>query len=608
MSAPRPWKTLAAAGALVVVAFAAIRLASGPPPAPAPDAGVAAARGAALQLGSGARAYRLSQAIVIGAGQGAPLETTLEGVLNVRMIGSAARPAMAVQVSPMEVRVGGERRPILEAVFAKMFVIDVEVTGQLGETRFGPGLAAGDRATLDAALRPFQVVLPPGRGAEWETRERDQHGAFVAAYRLEGDGRTIAKRKLRYEGPRATIFPVRVDSSSLRAEVDAEGPWLRSAVGAEQLTIGGDAAPVIATASARFALEALPRPPDPTLELWREDLARVAVVPVRDASDLEETAWDASERERQRDRLAKTGVTLESLLASVSTRARRDPSFHHELALYLRIHPDDARRVSARIRALGSSDEALFLVQVLRIASTPQAQRALAELAHGRDVERQVRVAALAALGDVVRPRPETLDRVARTWSANRGREEASAVAGTAVLALGSMTARVPPDVRPRYEDLLREALASTSPREEALVLHALGNARATLPPDALARYLASPDAAVREAAARVATGRQGEAASPEILGRLSDDPAPSVRRAVMRGLIGQPPDPATNAAVVQALASAREADPRVRSQMVEYLARNKATFPGNTNVLRAALQSERDRQVVTAILNALAR
>ena len=55
-------------------------------------------------------------------------------------------------------------------------------------------------------------------------------------------------------------------------------------------------------------------------------------------------------------------------------------------------------------------------------------------------------------------------------------------------------------------------------------------------------------------------------------------------------------------------VAEGREPDAAVRGQMVAYLAGQAKTFPSNRDVLRSQLARETDRDVIVAILNALAR
>lgn len=562
--------------------------------------------GSAFPLVPGSsRAYALNFSTTVSSAGGAPRETVLEGRLNVRVVaGAGGGSALAVQLAPLRVLVDGEPQPAMERRWAAPFVVAIGTRGALGASLFPPELAPGDRAVLDGAIRAFQVVLPAEPRDAWEETESDQVGTFVASYRRGGPG-VVEKKKARYTSvrPPALVFP-QVLASVLRAELDGAGPWLARAEGSERLRFAPEGGPPLATVEARFGLEPAGAP-EASAAVWRDEAVRAARVGVN-APGPASSAWDDAEREATRQRLEERRVTIDQLVARARTSRGPDPALAHELAAYLRIFPEAAARFPDFVRGADDST-AQLLLHALELAGTPESQDALADVAESSGQSRDDRMRALVALGGVQAPTAGTLERLERDARA-AGSGDRSGIASTALLALGAATANATAEAGERVvRDLAADLRGTRDSERQRLLLLALENAHAALPPEALAPHLASPDARVREVAARVAGAAEGGDPTGDLLAALAREPNAQVRAEMVGGLLARPADARANATIASALVEGREPAAAVRVRMVAYLARQIPVFPANRDVLRACLPRERDRSVTVAILNALA-
>ncbi len=559
----------------------------------------------AFQLRQGAaKAYRLAISTTVSplAPGAAALEVRLDGRLNLRVARGGPRAVLAVQLSPVQAQIGGERHPAMEKALSAPFLVDIDSSGQLGESRFQADLAQADRAVLDGAIRALQVVLPRDPVERWETTETDQSGAFQASYRRGQPPSTLRKQKLRYTTLRpAGVVSARVLASEIQAGIGPDRFWLERASGTERLQFEASGGRPLAAAEASFALEPAGVGPDPGLALWG-DLEHAAIVP-RDAVSPASSTWDALTRDDARRRFA--GVTLDALLARAA-QAADDASFAWEVAAYLRAFPEEAARIPRRLLDAGDRVAAL-LVHALELAGTPEAQRALLDVAEGRQHSRANRLRALIAMSGLEHPTGETLERLGRL--AHAADRSSGDVPATALLALGALAPRAPGSAGVAISGkLVGELGAATDPEKQRALLLAVENAGGTLPPDVLRAQAASRSAGVREVAARMIGRQDGASATPSLVGLLATEPNPAVRGAIVDGLLARPPDGQANGAIARALSEDREPDPAVRARMVAYLSRQLATFPANREVLRARLDREPDRGVVLAILNTLRR
>ena len=252
---------------------------------------------------------------------------------------------------------------------------------------------------------------------------------------------------------------------------------------------------------------------------------------------------------------------------------------------------------------------AALLFNILELAGTPQAQRVLADAMENGSLSPANRFRSMVAMAGLEQPTEETIERLTRAGYSLRSGEDELDLASTATLVLGAVTRQAPGEEAARVRDGLRDALrGAADPNRQMVVLTALANARASMPPEDLSQYLQSDSPGVRAAAAGILAANPSPAGTEELVGLLSRERQPLVLSATIGALPRATPDPQINAAVARALVQDGAQDATVRREMVGYLAGQMATFPGNRTVLESALRHETNRGVMVAILSALAR
>jgi hypothetical protein len=596
--------------AVLVAAVVAIR--GTEPGGGAPPGGSAAGgSGISFQFREGTyKTYRWSSStrVSFGAQEGLPAhESSFEGLLNVRMLVGAERPTMAVQLSALRVTVMGQPNAGLEKAFANPLLLAIDEQGRFGEARFPPELTLQDRAVLDTAIRTMQVVLSSAGADRWETTEADHNGEYVASYRLGSPPGTVLKSRVRYTSLREPgVFTLRIVESGVRAQVDPGGLWVLRMEGAEKLQVEGEGGTVLNRVETRFGLEPSSETPRSELAFWDEGVLRTIRV-ARDAPSSGQAAWEKAELDRQRDQMIKAGVKLDGLMAGLATHRPEDATFAHTFALYLRLFPDEARRIPGMVSGLGEMAGAL-LFNILGLAGTPQAQEVLVGAAENGGLAAAGRFRALVAMGSLEHPTAETIERVgrmSRRVGVGGGSDE---LASTALLMLGALARNAPDRLGPEIVESLGQGLrAAPESDERVLYLRALENTHLAVPLKDCSPFLGSDEPGVRAAAASVVAQQPDPRATEALIGLLAHEKDPSVQSAVVAGLQSRPASARANVAVAQALASNEGSDPLARLTMVNYLGTQMGSYPANRQVLESALRRETNRDVTVAILNALA-
>jgi HEAT repeat protein len=326
----------------------------------------------------------------------------------------------------------------------------------------------------------------------------------------------------------------------------------------------------------------------------------------RDAQSAGPSAWERLEEERQREEMAKAGVTLDGLLAALSKSSPDDPVFAHRFALYLKLFPGEAKRLASILPGLDEKAAAL-LFNILELAGTPQAQEVLTAAMDSRGLSNGDRFRALVAMTGLEHPTAETIARVSQASRAG-GRGEEEELASTALLVLGALSQRAPGELGREITRGLADGLrASDDSDQQALYLRAMENARAALPATEGASLLRSESPAVRAAAASVLALQPDRAAVDELVELLARERDPSVLTQLLDALQALPPNARVNEAVARALAGGGETDAMVRARLVAYLGSTMRAFPANRGILQGAMRQETNRDVMLAIANALA-
>jgi hypothetical protein len=440
--------------------------------------------------------------------------------------------------------------------------------GALVKVHFLKDTVASDRNLLEMIATQTAFVRAVAGRPVWNVMERDAAGSYLAIYQQAGPGRVV-KRKLKYldtdgvAGAPANGLRVAVEKSELRFALGSDGEIL-SLDGIEQMRIR---VPLAEQAELTCAVEThlsnLRRTSAPEL-IGSLERARVISGPVASHVDPEEIR-------AQNDERLLAGRTSASLLdAAMSGEGDLE-----RLTALFRQRPEAAAAVAARLRKDGPQKR---VTDALGRAASPEAIRALGELARDGAARADTRVDALTALLRVHAPAPEAL-RIPVALL-----DDGDARVASAARMIGGALARAGRAQHPAEADaidaaLIRRYRGARQEKERCDLLAALGNSTG---PAALAVIKeALPDAlgTVRAAAARALRLAPGPEIDALLSTVMTSDGDPDVRsNAILAARFRHPLSAALGEALVRTARTDRVA--ALRSSAITLLRQNPDSSP----------------------------
>lgn len=534
----RPWPRRIAMVALVAVATAGLGFAAWQRLGAADQASDArnTRRAPPLFPAGIEQIYRIEYATRVMTRTGQPMTSfTLDGAL--KLVRLSTSPAVIVRgelAGTVSVQAGqpgqaggpaqGADAAALAAAVRRPFVLEFGVDGSFRGARGEPG-APAFVGRLWSALGEYLQVLRNGANREWQMRETDASGGYVARYEQQAPG-VLAKSKLRYETVIAkTLTSYDVISSSSDFEFDGEGR-LAALVLSETMkaSLGSGPFPGFEATTTLGMHRTSIRSAAGQLVAWLEELART--VP------LKESAREDDERARARALIGGLSVAealsrlklFETPAAAHEDRMRAGRAFVALTAL-LRQDPSTLGAVRANLEKKGPLTTSLLAA--LRDASTPEAQELLAEMsASGSPLDPEQRLEAARALSLVPSPTAETVEALKSMRSDPDVGAQATYGLGSALHSLAEQDPMLAGETRTALTDQLAGAKTAG---EQATVLTALGNGGDPTTLDRIREYQTSDSASVRAAVAQ-ALRRIADAEADQILAALCMDPSADVR------------------------------------------------------------------------------
>ena len=478
------------------------------------------------------------------------------------------------------------------------FFVTQEASGAVVALHVEPAVDPMAQLVIRNLIDASQIVLPRGALAHWTVTERDQTGAYAAAYRRAAGGE-VEKRRGDYaqvSGP-AGLEPlaegVRIEPrGATRFDLDPRR-WVSSLTAQVGLRVTADGV-VMGDGELSLTLRALRHGwAHERVGRFHAERARLVVVTAgRAPRDLGET---------QRLRQVLGGADLASLFADLrglpADPAARGPAAALALqrlrALFL-LDPAQAAAVPALIGAVTERDVYSPILGALSAAGNPEAARALTQISADEALPQAVRVDAIAALGVVGQPDVaslETLEGLAASTDPELRSTAALAVGTTA----GTLVGRGDPAGDQALARLLTQSASAADDAERALVLAALANTRSPSILSAVEAALTSPSIEVRQAAV-TALRLIADPRADQLIGWvMAEDPAPEVRRAAIFAVRFRAPEP-----LVPALTAALTADTVdvVRLDVVRLLGEHRGRLREARDLLTVASQRDPSPEV----------
>jgi hypothetical protein len=430
----------------------------------------------------------------------------------------------------------------------------VNAQGRIVSLELDPSMNALSQSYVRAVLAMTQFVFPEGtfpRSGQWQTREGDPAGLYVAGYALnknEGDRadtfrKTFFKTKIQYLRGQETsgVGPVEVSRlivprGILTARFDFSEGFLFSLHGAESQDILVNA---IKVGHARDAMdlyfvrkEALDEAGLSSMEneaIARRKIAKPMALDMRPSRDETQAAIE-------RRHLGE--ATLQSLLAELEGAEAAQDSRYNSTSLFLKfkaliyLRPESCESLGKALSSAASGSKTMqILTMALSAVGHAEAQAALiaAIRAHAQDASALSEL--LPALGTVEQSTPSA-EGVLRELAFDSREPDVAAVAQLSLGAQARRLARGSPErARKIVESFIDKVASSPSPDVTRQLLLALGNAGSALALPTMANYAGSPSPELRAAAIRALRFIDSSRADELLLCAVASDGEGSVRR-----------------------------------------------------------------------------
>lgn len=531
---------------------------------------------------------------VNGSGAGQSRSVQLHAALQMRTLDvGPAEVLVGMQLSAVDLQAGGASDEKINRRLSAPFRVRFAPAGLPNGFEFPATLNAGDREVIENLLRFFQVTID--KGQTWVVQEENASGVYEAAY-ARGSATDVTKTKRRYVSTLSDAVMDVASNESIR--IDAKRDWLASMTVDETVTSQYQGASIKVTNRATLELlPAISAPVATDAAIWDFiAAARPAPAPVT--------------------RAAMSGLTKEAahkqLMMSVGdldTARKGRLAIIHRLRDLLRAEESMPALLLEEMRARILDDRTRAdLYLVFELAGTASAQAALSSVITDERSVQTDRMRAIVALSGITDPTEGAIDVLWSTARLGPASREHGLVAGTAVLALGSLGKSLLAEQDEKYPALRSALLSGTNsyldPVEREQYVLAVGNTHDKSLAAEIVPLLNDPDPMVRAATAK-SLGRLGSnGVANNLMMQFSQEKSNDVRAAMMEALVSWDL-PTTQAMATLRQATPSESDPDTRFHMVKLLTKNLATFPENRIVLQDLLrtdQSNRIRQEIAEV------
>lgn len=470
---------------------------------------------------------------------------------------------------------------------------------------------------LQGLLQGFSLALDAdGSKLKWQSSEYDSVGQYSANYeRPDLPSRRVTKRRMTYlRAHPASGFGikepmrVRVIKSEAPAQLDEEAAWLQHLESREHLVVTRSNGSMVA---------------DLKLSLWlersQEDASDMALVnaPAGVKWRKQTDAPLVAEPRRPDPPDFMKVLPLDAALSQYAEMMRSGgknsiAKAADFLAMYLRARPEMAQEIMKLLaQQVIPKDLEATIFLALEMAGTKESHDALIS-GLSQDHTSANRSRAAAALPDIPKPEPRTLDALRETarTAVAESPDETRLVRNSASFAIGTLERRT----RVSYPALAKQAVAemrsslstARGDQAQAVALDAIANSgNAELLTD-VKPLLAAPEGLVR-AHAIEAMGSMPPEANQDMFGPLiANEQDPRIRGTIAATYADQakradqpPPPLVVNGAIGQL---GREQDPRVRGLLIDLIGPACAKSPQAMQALSNQFKHETDPMLLKLI------
>jgi HEAT repeat protein len=365
------------------------------------------------------------------------------------------------------------------------FFFETTADGRLLSMAFDPAVGGDARGVLKSLVATNQLVYPKDgvSAASWLTEEQDPTGEYEARYTRDGDTQ-VRKTRVRYlriateQGLRPLQEVGKVEiTDDAQFDLAPDGTLQAVASTTDTAMVLGEGMPRV-RGVATLALRLVRASVDTTgLQAMNDEWSRQRKVGIASPPGQDDPrSKEAMQREADEGTLKKAALAdLERDLAATPAGASLARS--NQMARFqadFRLHPEDTQKAVRYVRSASIAD-GQAITGALGGAATPEALKALADIADSRGTPPEVRVNAIAALA--INPTPSAASvQALKSMSTDSDPD----IRAASTLGMGGAV-RMLGGTDPATSDAAVAALvagfnAAQSPQEKILYLRALGN------------------------------------------------------------------------------------------------------------------------------------
>ncbi len=440
------------------------------------------------------------------------LHQEIDAVFNINVLEINDQQVFsAIQLSEVKASYNGEEDSDLNRLYQLPFLVEMDLNGRLISVTLPNAISEQDGAVLQGIVESLEVVVPLNAGKEWEVEQAHSTGSYLASYNYDSQEEKIIKRKKRYTKLDSDSFSpdsiaaIRDSRFQVRLSKDPQC-WIGFLGGKERLQISGSDGSV--KFEMTLALEPMVGEIDDDLDVWNV----VSYEEMR--KNLLKGKKNTISRAKQEriERIAKELKGESEVLSGLIEKYVKDMSSADMMALkdqisdYLLAFPEQLEVLSAVLRdpAIDRGKHG-FLIYVLQMTASNEAQQLLAELAVDRTQVKENRIRAISAAAFVEDPAPELVQAI---WQLSQQSDDKE-IADTAIFSYGATARRLqkndPIGTAKIHQNLsgeFQDALKAGETQRAAQLLLALGNTAYPGIVQDVESGFANSDPAIRAAAA----------------------------------------------------------------------------------------------------------
>jgi HEAT repeat protein len=490
-------------------------------------------------------------------------------------------------------------------LYESEFVGKLNKSGKIKSFIFPINYSEEQKAMLKGLLVSFEIVCLGEK--QFEIKQNDSTGTYIAQYDYS-DKNHVSKKKIGYEnviisnGFNTQGFDVDVKKSNCFFSINNYSFWLKRFEGKEKFVL---------SVSENHKLAEI----ETVTSLFYVKSGTKNVKAKYDyeyyTSHYKSLKKDVPEQKLQDFRLnteldkEKKIETMKDLLSVITNQSLISESDNFKD--FLRNNPDLINEIPEFLKSGLMNDKHAYLVGVLGIIGTPEAQNALCTIFLDFSQSYKNRDRAVVALGSLnVPPEPETIDAIEHMLDLIKPENvDNNDIAGASLFSLGIVSSNISKKYREKAEEinsLLELYLEKASnDQQKSFLLGALGNTGSTKSALEIIPFLNSPDKNLRRSAAEALYEPDNDKITKSLLEAMEKENDSLVKSRIIESLsqkkIGN------EDADFIAKKSLEESDPDVRRYYIYFISSNKNKIKNLDELIESLLKKETSKNNIKALL-----